>query len=490
MSPHVTCHASSKQGLHYTMTKLKVFSALTFLLGCSYFASVGAASRYYGSPRSGRSTFDFYLVRFDEIISIAFLIIAVLTLREFIKSATVREWIKNYPNQFSSLACALFVSILFSQDIWLGIKILPWAIGLSALIYPILTFAMRKSKDDFLFYSLLLSYGIASLLNLTSSNQFLITYPVLLVAGLARTDTRLSKYLSIAALGGAYWSLYTYAYKFKVSAASLHKLPADNIEYLVIGYAFLNSWGIYFLLISAIFSTSLMLTYRYEKYFQKSNIDRGWCLQVYSNTISHVPMVLTIFLPAVMVGIYVTDGYSGRLGAGMFALFAILTKLFIIFISIAGIRLSLRQYRDRAIIISHQDGAISFPQTSNTPQNISPKKRYTISNINIKYQPGELEQFIVNNRKGDVYFAGGTGPEGAGLLAASVAMTAADGVAKAARGIGEATGIAMRNYQKTKNGWHIAVQMVSESGEESVFFIPNVRANVASNVQSLLLGKC
>ena len=97
-----------------------------------------------------------------------------------------------------------------------------------------------------------------------------------------------------------------------------------------------------------------------------------------------------------------------------------------------------------------------------------------------------MAEFVATQRKGDVYFAGGSGPEGSALFAASAAMTVADGAIKAGKGYGELAGIAFRNYQLSKNGWHVAIHMVSEDGDDRVLMIPKVREQVAKSIQKLL----
>ena len=170
----------------------------------------------------------------------------------------------------------------------------------------------------------------------------------------------------------------------------------------------------------------------------------------------------------------------------LFRALGFLASAVVIGIAFAGIVRGLRQHRDRIKLIAHPYGKISFPTKTIASDKLLPNGVHCVTEVNVEFQPEPLEEFVANQRKGDVFLAGGTGPEGAAMLGASVAMTAADGIRKAAAGIVENIAAGMRNYQRKKNGWHVTIHMVSENGEDRVLFVEGVQKAVADELQKLL----
>ena len=179
-------------------------------------------------------------------------------------------------------------------------------------------------------------------------------------------------------------------------------------------------------------------------------------------------------------------GISLPLGLSLFRALGFLASAVVIGIAFAGIVRGLRQHRDRIKLIAHPYGKISFPTKTIASDKLLPTGVHCVTEVNVEFQPEPLEEFVANQRKGDVFLAGGTGPEGAAMLGASVAMTAADGISKAAAGIAGNIAVGMRNYQRKKNGWHVTIHMVSENGEDRVLFVEGVQKAVADELQKLL----
>lgn len=468
------------------MSKLKIFLALTALFGCLYLASIGSVERYYGSQRGSRLAIDFYLTKFDLLILLSFVASAVLSIRELIKLGIVREWARIYPRQLTSVIASIVIFALLEHDIWYGTPLWKWSLYLSALVYPILIFSIGKNKGDFLFYALLFVYGVSSITNTISTDQFWVIFPIMFLAAFGRTDKASNKYTLLGMLGMAFLAFYVYRFsvwpeKFFIEATGSTlgvQLFIDTIK---------SSWVFYTLVISAIISITFALRQSSGKYFQIENLVDGKHIEVYSKTTSYVSQIFVFAIPSHMLLYHLSGAFKGEMGGSLFAGIEFVASAIVIGCALFGIYLSLCQYRNRINLIVHPDGMISFPAKATESVRSLPSGKHRLVKVNIEYQPDSLEDFVIKQRKGDIYFAGGTGPEGAGMLAASVAMTAADGVAKAARGFGEIAGIAMRNHQRKKNGWHVAIHMASESGEPSVLFVESVQKAVADELQKLNL---
>lgn len=332
--------------------------------------------------------------------------------------------------------------------------------------YPFLILAIIKSRGDLIFYTLLLIYGWACSKNLLPSHNLLVVIPILLMTGISRNDTPRSRILFIG------FALAIYALPFW--------LYRDSIQFYGWGYLELfEPWELIGLLASLAISLALIWNLNSEKYLKVSNSRGDKKLEVYTNTSSYVPFVL--FSLPLQIFIMWSDSSDER-----FLSLSYLASYLVIGISIYGIVSSLIKYSERCKIILHSSGKISSPGIGDEKSVRIWEKQYKIADLRIEHSPEAMAEFVAKQRKGDVYFAGGSGPEGSALFAGSAAMTIADGTIKAGKGFGELAGVAMANYQKLKNSWYLIVRLTSEDNDDSVLIIPDVREQVAKSVQKLL----
>ena len=333
--------------------------------------------------------------------------------------------------------------------------------------YPFLILAIIKSRGDLIFYTLLLIYGWACSKNLLPSHNLLVVIPILLMTGISRNDTPRSRLLFIG------FALAIYALPFW--------LYRDSIQFYGWGYLELfEPWELIGLLASLAISLGLIWSLNSEKYFKVNYAGEDKKLEIYTKTFSYVPFVI-FCLPEQMIIMWSADGRE------WFVPLSYLASYLVIGISIYGIVWSLIKYRERCKIVLHTSGKISTSAIGYEQSFRIGEKQYNIADVNIEHCPEEMAEFVAKQRKGDVYFAGGSGPEGSALFAASAAMTLADGAIKAAKGYGELAGVGMANYQKLKNSWYVVVRLISEEDDDRVLIIPKVREQVAKSVQKLLL---
>ena len=464
------------------MARIKFFVSLTIVFGCLCLAGIGSVERYYGSPHGSRWMIDFYLAKFDIIFLIFFIISAGLSIRELIKTGHVRHWARSYPRQISSIGTSLVIFAFLSHDIWYGTPLWILVLYITVLIFPILVIAIGRNMGDFLFYAVLFVYGVAALTHTISSDQYWVTFSIISLSSFARTNSAAAKYALVGMLGLGYITLYMYLFSslpeklFDPTSISFPP-PSSHI------FALKGPWLFYAFIISAPISMIIALRQKNGKYINVEIIGDKKHIELYSKTTSDVSSLMLFLIPFHMWLYHLSLSPNF---AVLFPTFAFLASALVVGIAFAGIVRGLRQHRDRIKLIAHPYGKISFPTKTIASDKLLPTGVHCVTEVNVEFQPESLEEFVANQRKGDVFLAGGTGPEGAAMLGASVAMTAADGIRKAAAGIGENILVGMRNYQRKKNGWHVTIHMVSENGEDRVLFVEGVQKAVADELQKLL----